>query len=285
VAFARLRLFRVSWWAVNLLLAISMAALVYAGVWEFSVSKYLDGFSDSIVPNSAPPVQKVEAILKWMRVGANREVATDPEALDLRDPETTLVYQQLLAVCGTATNAFLNLARSSDLQVRRLLLLGPDHRTKHVVAEVLIEGRWVIVDPAYRTLMRDKRGRLLTRSELRDPATFAEATQGIPNYPREYSYESIAHVRVARLPLEGLQLRRILERVYPGWDESFDWSLLLERESAAALALAVFSTCIFIVLRFALGWYADRRLRVHRTHLREKVLRVGAALFTSPEIK
>src|SRR5713101_8887937 len=101
-----------------------MAALVYAGVWEFSVSKYLDGFSDSIVPNSAPAVQKVEAILKWMRVGANREVAADPEALDLRDPGNTLVYQQLLAVCGTATNAFLNLARSSDLRVRRLLLLG-----------------------------------------------------------------------------------------------------------------------------------------------------------------
>jgi hypothetical protein len=285
VSFPRLRLFRISWWTVNLLVAFSIASLLYAGVWEFSVRRYLDGFSDSIVPNSAPPVQKVEAILRWMRAGANREVAADPEALDVRDPEITLVYQQLLAVCGSATNAFLNLARSSDLQVRRLLLLGPDRRAKHVVAEVLIDGRWVIVDPAYRTLMRNKKGMLLTRSELRDPATLAEATSAIPNYPREYTYKNIAHVRVARVPLEGLRLRRFLERVYPGWDEAFDWSLLLERESAAALSLAVFSTCIFLVMRFTLGWYADRRLRVSRTHLREKVLRAGAALFSSPEIK
>jgi hypothetical protein len=285
VAFPKLGLFRISWWLVNLLLALSVASLLYSGVWEFSVREYLDGFSDAIVPNAAPPVQKVEAILQWMRIGANRTVAADPRALDVRDPETTLVYQQLLAVCGSATNAFLNLARSSNLQVRRLLLLGPDRRTKHVVAEVLIDGRWVIVDPAFRAMMRNEQGHLFTRSELRDPAAFAEATRSIPNYPREYTYESIAHVRVARVPLEGLQLRRFLDRVYPGWDEAIDWSLLLERESAAALILSIFLTCFFLVLRFALGWYADRRLRVPRTRLREKVLRVGAALFSSPEIK
>jgi len=96
---------------------------------------YLDGFSDAIVPNSLPPEQKVEAILNWMRAEPSRAIASDPDALSKRDPETTLTYKQLLNVCGTATNAFLNLARSSDLRVRRLLLLAPDRTTKHVVAE------------------------------------------------------------------------------------------------------------------------------------------------------
>jgi Transglutaminase-like superfamily len=285
VAFPKLRLFRTSWWTVNLLLALSVSFLLYSCVWEFSVRRYLDGFSDAIVPNAAPPEMKVEAILNWMRNGANRVVASDPQALAHRDPETTLVYQQLLRECGTATNAFLNLGRSSDLQVRRLLLLGPDSRAMHVVAEVLLDGRWVVVDPGYRTMMRNKQGHPLTRAEMRDPATFAEATQGIPNYSPDYTYDRIAHVRLARMPLDGFHLRRLLNFVYPGWEESFDWSLFLERESYAALVASIFLVGLFLFLRFSLGWYGDRRLRAPRSHLRESVLRAGAALLSNPEIK
>src|SRR5207249_2128810 len=101
-------------------------------------------------------------------------VASDPAKLCQRDPEVTLSYQRLLAVSKTATNGFLNLARSSGLQVRRLLLLDGARRTKHVVAEVLIDGRSIIVAPTYRTIMRDPRGHMLTRSELQNPALFAK---------------------------------------------------------------------------------------------------------------
>src|SRR5258706_9090613 len=110
-----------------------------------------------------------------MRAEPSRVIAADPDTLSKRDPEMTLTYKQLLNVCGTATNAFLNLARSSDLRVRRLLLLSPDHNTKHVVAEVLIGERWIIVDPTYRVIMKDGRGHSLTRNELKNPAVFAEA--------------------------------------------------------------------------------------------------------------
>src|SRR5258707_15571770 len=148
-------------------------------VREYSVRRYLDGFSDAIVPNSQTVEQKVQAILNWMRAEPSRTIATNPDALAKRDPEITLTYRQLLNVCGTATNAFLNLARSSDLRVRRLLLLSPEHTTKHVVAEVLIDERWIVVDPTYRVIMQDARGHYLTRSELRDPAVFSEATGAI----------------------------------------------------------------------------------------------------------
>jgi len=285
LALAKLRLFRASWWTVNLLLALSVTSLLYTSVWEFSVRRYLSGFSDAIVPNTAAPEQKVEAILKWMSGATGRTVTTDSETLAHRDPETTLVYQQLLRECGTATNAFLNLGRSSDLRVRRLLLLGPDRRATHVVAEVLIDGRWVVVDPGYRTMMRNKQGHPLTRAEMRDPATFAEATQGFQNYPRDSTYERIAHVRFARMPLDGLHLRRLLNFVYPGWEEAFDWSLFLERESYAALVASIFLVGLFLLLRFSLAWYGDRRLRAPRSHLRARVLRAGAALLSNPEIK
>ena len=282
---SRHRIFRVAWWSSNLLLAVALFALVYSAVREYSVRKYLDGFSDAIVPNVLPAEQKVNAILSWMRAEPSRAIAASPDSLALRDPEITLNYQQLLNVCGTATNAFLNLARSSDLRVRRLLLLTPDRNTKHVVAEVLIDNRWIIVDPTYRVIMKDAKGRYLTRQDLRNPAIFAEAVNAIPNYPHEYNFQNFAHVRLARLPLDGFHLRGVLDTVYPGWDEAIDWSLILERESFFYVVASAGAFSFFLMMRTLLGWYADRRTKIPRFRLREKVARAGAAFLSAPEIK
>jgi len=281
----RHRIFRGIWWSSNLLLAVAIVGMLYYCHREYSVRWYLDGFSDAIVPNRMPEEQRVEAILDWMRAEPSRAVATDPGALSKRDPEITLTYRQLLNVCGTATNAFLNLARSSDLRVRRLLLLSPNRQTKHVVAEVLLDERWVIVDPTYHVIMKDAQGHFLTRKDLQNPAVFSKATAIIPNYPQEYNYNQFAHVRLARLPLEGLHLRAMLDRLYPGWDEAVDWSLLLERESFFYLVLSITATLFCLLLRAVLAWYADSRLRIPRFHLREHAIRAGAAFFSAPEIK
>jgi len=279
------RFFRGVWWSTNLLLTIALLSLIYAGAWEFSVRQYLRGFSDAIVPVAAVPTQKVEAILSWMRSGAPRIAAPNPTALSQRDPEATLNYQQLLNVCGTATNAFLNLSRSSGLSTRRLLLLDSRRMAKHVVAEVLIDGRWVVVDASYRVLLRDANGRPLTRTELRDPAVFAQATRAIPNYSPEYNYESVAHVRLARLPMDGFHLRGLLNTIAPNWEEAVDWSLLLERQSFFVFSVALLSSLLFFFARALLAWYADNRLKIPRFRLRERVVRVGAAFFSPPELK
>jgi hypothetical protein len=278
-------LFRAVWWTCNLLLAAAFLAVAYTGVREFSVRRYLDGYSDAIVPNFLPAESKVQAILDWMRAEPSRGIADNPATLATRDPETTLNYAQLLKVCGTATNAFLNLARSSDLQVRRLLLLSPDRTAKHVVAEVLINQRWIVVDPRYRVIMKDAQGHLLTRKELQDPAIFNQAISKIPGYPREYGYESVAHVRLSRLPFQGFHLRRVFDAIYPGWEEAVDWSLLLERASYFYLVLASVATIFLLLVRQALAWYADSMLRIPRFHFRENLIRAGAAFFSMPEIK
>jgi Transglutaminase-like superfamily len=279
------RVFRVTWWTSNGLLAVFFLALIYSAGWEYSVRQYLKGFSDAVVPAVATPEQKVESILTWMRSGAPRPIAANPEELSKRDPEATLNYQQLLAVCGTATNAFLNLSRSAGLTARRLLLLGPDRSTKHVVAEVQLDDRWIIVDPTYRVIMRDPQGHLLTRQDLKIPEVFAQAISTIPGYPETYNYSSYAHVRIARLPMQGLGLRRVLEWAYPGWDEAFDWSLLLERESFFVLVLSASATLFFLLLRAYLGWYADQRLKIPRFHFREHFIRAAATFFSTPEIE
>src|SRR5262249_17723905 len=137
------RVFRAIWWAANALLALSIVATFFTAEWEQSVRDYLQGFSDAVIPEASAPRQKVEAILTWMSVGPPRYEAKDTASLSPRDPTDTLNYRQLLQVCGSATNAFLNLTRSADLESRRLLLLGPDRTAKHVVAEVKLDGRWV----------------------------------------------------------------------------------------------------------------------------------------------
>ncbi|HEY6943725.1 MAG TPA: transglutaminase domain-containing protein [Candidatus Acidoferrum sp.] len=278
-------LFRAVWWSCNLLLAAALFALAYSGVREFSVRRYLDGYSDAIVPNFVPPEERVEAILDWMRAEPSRGIAENPATLSKRDPQTTLNYAQLLKVCGTATNAFLNLARASDLRVRRLLLLSPDRTTKHVVAEVFVDQRWVVVDPTYRVIMKDAQGRYLTRKELQDPPTFEQAASAVPGYPREYNYERVAHVRLSRLPFQGFHLRKLLDAIYPGWEEAVDWSLLLERESFFYLVLAAVLSLFLLLFRYVLAWYADSRLRIPRFHFREHLIRASIAFFSTPEIK
>ena len=120
---------------------------------------------------------------------------------------------------------------------------------------------------------------------LQDPVLFSQATGAVQNYPHEYTYDQFAHVRLARLPLEGLHMRRVLDWVYPGWDEVVDWSLLLERESFFSVVLTVSATLFFLLLRALLAWYADSRLRIPRFHLRKHAVRAGAAFFSAPEIK
>jgi hypothetical protein len=277
--------FRMVWRGVNVALVAALLALVYSAGWEYSVRRYLAGFDEAIVPANATPEQRLEAILTWMREGPRRSAEPTPSGLAARDPETTLNYQQLLSVCGTATNAFLNLARTSGLKVRRLLLLSPQRTAKHVVAEVLLNGRWIVVDPTFRTVMRNAKGETLTRKELQNPQNFLEATARIPGYPAAYNYDKFAHVRIARLPLDGLHLRALLDRVLPLWDEKVDWSLLLERESSFALTAAMLAIFVLLLFRFLLAWYADRRLKIERFHLWSNLARAGAALFTTPEIK
>src|SRR5207344_3265055 len=120
------RIFRGVWWLVNLLLFVALLFTIATGIREYSVRKYLSGFSDAVVPEAASPLEKVEAILAWMSNGPPRLEASDTQKLSAHDPTDTLNYRQLLEVCGSATNAFLNLSRSAGLETRRLLLLTPE---------------------------------------------------------------------------------------------------------------------------------------------------------------
>lgn len=275
--------FHAVWLAMNAVLIIMILLTACSLFWEYSTRRYLKGFSDAVVPAASTPEVKVEAILNWMANGPAR-LPSDESAFSMdRDPTDTLNYTALLQVCGSATNAFVNLADSAGLTARRLLLLDPRNLTKHVVAEVLIGGRWVVVDPAYRMMLREPNGGLLTREELRDPRVLLAATTSIYGYNQDYTYDTTAHIRLSRLGLVGRLLRRVLDRWAPGWEDSATMTLLVERESFFALAASIILVMLLILVRFFLRWYGEQRLGVVPARIRTRMLRACTVLLTSPK--
>ena len=266
-------LFHVLWLAVNFLLIVSIFLAAYSAGWEFSTRRYLEGFSDAIVPATSPGDEKIEAILHWMAHGpARRSSGVEASQTD-RDPTDTLNYDALLRVCGTATNAFINLVDTGGMQARRLLLMDSHQMTRHVVAEVLVDGRWIVVDPSFRVVLRGADEKTLTREELVDPAVFAAATRNVKGYDSSYTYDHTVHIRLARIRVFGALFRRILDRAFPGWEDTPTMTLLVERESFAAL-VASFLLVIFLVLfRACLRWYGEKRLGVHSVRIRQQIRR------------
>jgi len=272
--------FRLLWNTANAAVLASFFLFLYGFVWEYSTRSYLRGFADAVVPADAPAEQKVVSILAWMARGPERLSEGGPQG-SVRNPEETLNYQQLLQVCGTATNALINLATSSGMEARRLLLLDKNLSARHVVAEVRIGGEWMVVDPLYRTVLRNAQGRMLTKQELQDPLVFREVTSRIPGYNPQYTYERTAHVRLARIPLVGRPIRGILDKLLPGWDSSPYWSLVVERESLAWTVIAAVLLLFSMAVRWLLGGYVARRLQITRTPFRERMRRLYEAFLMS----
>jgi hypothetical protein len=267
------RFFQAVWELTNVLVVASALFLVCALCWEYSTRRYLAGFSDAVVPAAASPEEKVQAILDWMASGPARRAGAPDNVFYLRDPLETLNYRRLLQVCGSATNAFLNLANQSGLNVRRLLLLNAQGIANHVDAEVLLQGNWVVVDPTFRRILRNSHGALLSSAQLKDASVFKAATQGLTGYSPTYSFERTAHLRLARVPLLGPFAGRIGDSLLPGWNASEFVTLFLERESFTALVCSAVLFVFFVLMRALAGWYGARRLGVHRIRFLQRLRR------------
>jgi len=278
-------LFRPVWFLTNTLLVIASLVAIWSSFEEYYLRQYLKGFSTAIVLEGSSPQQKVETILSWMSKGPHRLTTKDTEASSGHELQDSLNYQNLLAECGSSTNAFLYLSRSSGIETRRLLLLTPEGTTKHVVAEVYIDGRWAVVDPAYRLLMKDARGTLLTRKGLQNPETLREATSSLRDYPFEYSYERSAYVPLAELPFHAAGARKLVDWLLSDREQYFDWGLLLERRSFLYLFSATCSLLFLAFVRVTLAWVADHYLHVSRFHLFANLRQATNSFFRLPEIK
>lgn len=272
--------YRTVWTAVNLLLIIAIAVAICSTFWEYSTRRYLRGFSDAIVPATVSDEEKVEAILHWLARGPER-IRSDglPNSIDPL-PSDTLNYDALLRVCGSITNAFINLANTAHLKVRRLLLVDPHGGTKHVVVEVLVDGQWIVVDPSYHIVFRDLNGKALNRTELIDAATFAVAISRVHGFDPSNTFNSAIHIRRDRIRFLGPSVGFVLDRVFHGWDESTVATLLVERESFAAMLAGIVVLIFVVLIRLSIRWYAERKLGIEPVRFRQRLWGACAAFFS-----
>lgn len=235
--------------------------LVYTGLQDYATRTYLKGFSDAIVPSSASPEQKAEFLLAWMGHAPGKRSLDDRDfrLLDPRDPLETLNNRHLLTICGTAVNAFLNLARLAGLQVRPLILLGKNYAATHVVAELRLPQGWIVIDPTFRRVMRDAQGRALSSADLRDSRLLKEATVGLKNYLPVYTYERTTHIHLEKVPFLGGHLRKALNSLYPNWEDlvsPLNW--ILDCRSTLRALVAAFVTCVSWLAFFVSYRWATR---------------------------
>jgi hypothetical protein len=254
---ARRPAWQTAWYVSQTALIIALALAAYCVAWEYSTRSYLRGFSDAVIPASASPMVKIQAILNWMSHGPTRDQSVPDDAFSDRDPSDTLNYAALLRTCGSATNAFINLGDTAGLSTRRLLLQDAHGSVVHVVAEVSMDGRWIVVDPTFRAVMKGGDGRPLTREQLVDSSVLANATKNLTNYSPAYNYRNTAHLHTSRVPL-GNFAAAALGAVYPGWDGSPVLSLVVERSSLAAAVISIGLAVLLSFLRGALMFVRRR---------------------------
>jgi hypothetical protein len=173
-----------------------------------------------------------------------------------------------------------NLADSGGLRARRLLLLGANQRAKHADAEVLLNGRWIVVDPAFRVILHGADGKTLTRDQLTTPAVLAAATRNIRKYDSTYTFESTAHVRMDRVKFMGVPLGRMLHFLLLGWGGSTTISLILERESLAAMIAAIMIALFLVLVRILLRWHGEKHMGIHSVRISQR-LRLAYRAFLS----
>jgi hypothetical protein len=237
--------------------------LVYGLAWSYSNHKYLKGFADAIVPLQGSAQEKTEALLGWFRHQPQRN-DTLSSLTNLHDPITIVQNRRLLMICGSASNAFMNLSKVAGLSARRLLLLGPSGGAMHVVAEVRWDDRWVVVDPQQGRVFKDQVGRGLTKEELHHPEVFQDAISRMPGYNPTYTFEHTTYLHLQRLPWAGNWLRRILDWLAPRWEEAFDWGYVMENPSFWPMLLSLPLLLLGISSRLILGCYGRNKTMAGR---------------------
>jgi Transglutaminase-like superfamily len=249
----------------------------YGLVWNYSTRRYLKGFSDAIVPLNGSPEQKSLALLNWL--GHEPERISGPaDGTSPRDPVGVVRDARLLKVCGSASNAFINLAEAAGIRARRLLLLNASGGAKHVVVEAMWDDRWVVVDPSFRAVFRDRSGRPLSKEELRSPPIFQDAISRIPNYSPQYTFDRAVHVHLSRIPVVGTLLRRSLNFLFPRWEAMANWGYLPEHPSLWPIVISLPLFVLGFVIRLIASRYGREQFGAKTVGFRKRLIQTSRVL-------
>ena len=199
----------------NVFLIPSILLLIASIGFEARTRIYLSGAASTIVSANASDEIKLHQILAWIIQHPTRRSFDIPLFAD-RSPVASLNSEAALRICGSSVATFMGLSSVANLPTRRVLLLDDHFSTHHVVAQVLVSGNWIYVDP-------------LLGKEIAPPAG-----------PKTF-------IRLARTPLVGQALQSWMLVHYPNFGSSPWVSLILVRSSLIMMIFSLFLVALVLL--------------------------------------
>jgi transglutaminase superfamily protein len=190
-------------------------------LWQLALftvdSSFVDGICAVVARPESPPEQRAMQLFRWVNSYDDEELsssaATPPRGL--LTPRAMIEHRAYFrANCGSKAWLLAILARHAGLQARELRLCDARHEARHVVCEVLIGSRWLVLDPTVDLDFRRRDGQLATAAELRDPALLAVNARRADYYDlQRWQFTHAERLHFEKVPLVGGLLRRLAARL------------------------------------------------------------------------
>jgi len=119
---------------------------------------------------------RLTALMEWTHENVRPQFAAPTRVV----PDTFVdIVRRGHGYCDQSAHVFATLAHFAGYRAHLLFLRRPDGRSPHTVAEVLVDGHWVLVDPWIDHLFVDREGRLAGVEDLGVSADLPEGYAAI----------------------------------------------------------------------------------------------------------
>jgi hypothetical protein len=190
-------------------------------LWQLALfavdSSFVDGICAVVARPDLPAEQRTLQLFRWVNTydddAMPSSAATPPRGL--LTPRAMIEHRAYFrANCGSKAWLLAILARHAGLQARELRLCDAHHLARHVVCEILVGNRWVVLDPTVDLDFRRRDGQLATADELRDPVLLAINARRAEYYDRQlWQFTHAERLHFEKVPLVGGLLRRLASRL------------------------------------------------------------------------
>jgi hypothetical protein len=238
------------------------AAVALAFLWMGA--DYENRLYDALVAHAIRPGMGEEArILALMRTSHTTVQAREPLFHDItiggphaalfRSGDTELL--QADGSCGTCAHVFVEACHRANIAARVCQLSEGGTSTSHVIAEARLEDRWVVVDPLFNQVFRDRQGKLVGCEEIE--ADWEYYRRQAPDYLRlGYHFGSVRYTNWSKVPVLMPLAKKCLDLVVG--------QRRADRISLRSYCLNIYSAYLYLLLVLTFGVNAFVVLRAWR---------------------
>jgi hypothetical protein len=200
-----------------ILCAFCAGISLWQGLLAVQDNQFADGLCAGLGIAGLPPPARAMRLSQWVSAyddGLPPTAATARPS-GLLSPRMIVEHPAYFqANCGSKVWLLCFLAGRAGLQARELRLCDRGHAARHVLCEIMIDGRWAVFDPTADLDFRRSDGEFATAEELRDPRLLAANAARVSGYDaRRWRFDYAERLHFEKLPVIGAWLRRAAAQV------------------------------------------------------------------------